>query len=260
VATLLSVTLAPRSNTFMIDKVDSFKLTGDIMKVCKVAQRNRIDCYEWRDAVFERDNFTCQDCGSSGDAILIHAHHIKCWDEYPELRIEISNGITLCSSCHARLHGKQKCNFMKDGVSLLKGRTLSKEHCKKLSEAHKGKKLSLEHREKLKGRTPWNKGTKGIVVSGMKGKTQSAEARKKMRDAKKGKKLSEAHKEALKGRTPWMKGKRHTEESLKKMSDSLKGKVSWMKGKTHTEESKKKMSESSKGKVPWNKGLRKDVA
>lgn len=228
------------------------------MKVCKAHQRNRIDCYEWRDSIFERDNYTCQDCGSSGDEVLIHAHHIKGWNEYPDLRLEISNGITLCSSCHARLHGKQKCDFLKNGVGWNKGMKLSPEHCKKLSESHKGKKLSDAHKEALKGRTPWNKGTKGIQVSGMKGKTQSAEARKKMSDAKKGKAPWNKGTKGL--MNPWMKGKKHTEESLKKMSDAKKGKVTWMKGKTHTEETKKKMSESHKGRIPWNKGFRKDLA
>ena len=60
---------------------------------------------EWRTAVFERDNYTCQDCGKrsqSGLAVYLHPHHIKSFTHYPDLRFEVSNGITFCSECHKR--------------------------------------------------------------------------------------------------------------------------------------------------------------
>jgi hypothetical protein len=184
---------------------------------------------EWRDAVWERDGYACKTCGYSGDNMLIHAHHVKGWDEYPELRFETDNGLTLCHSCHAKIHGKQVCNLLKDGVSWIKGKKMSEEHRKKLSLAHKGKPLSDSHREALKGRTPWNKGMTGLS-SPMKGKTHSTESRKKMSEAHKGKKLSEEHKNKLRGRPSPMKGKKHTEESRKKMSNKLKGRTPWNKG------------------------------
>lgn len=52
----------------------------------------------WRSFVFERDNYTCQSCNQSG--CYIEAHHIKSWIKYPKLRLEISNGLTLCKKCH----------------------------------------------------------------------------------------------------------------------------------------------------------------
>lgn len=53
---------------------------------------------EWREAVFNRDNFTCQNCGTRGGTI--HADHIKPWAFFPELRFDVNNGRTLCVPCH----------------------------------------------------------------------------------------------------------------------------------------------------------------
>lgn len=58
---------------------------------------------EWRSEVFKRDNWTCQKCkkrSMSNQYLLIHAHHIKPFATFPDLRFEISNGITLCKQCH----------------------------------------------------------------------------------------------------------------------------------------------------------------
>lgn len=52
----------------------------------------------WREAVFKRDNFTCQSCNKKGG--YLEPHHIKGWAQYPELRYEVSNGQTLCKACH----------------------------------------------------------------------------------------------------------------------------------------------------------------
>lgn len=56
----------------------------------------------WREAVFERDGYTCQDCGELGGNL--HAHHIERWSKAPDKRFEVSNGITLCHTCHWRRH------------------------------------------------------------------------------------------------------------------------------------------------------------
>jgi len=52
----------------------------------------------WRKAVFERDNFTCQECGQRGGSLEVD--HVKPFSLYPDLRLVISNGRTLCKPCH----------------------------------------------------------------------------------------------------------------------------------------------------------------
>lgn len=69
--------------------------------------RKRQAFKHWRKAVFERDNYTCRDCGDrsrAGHRIRIHPHHIKLLSEHPELAYDINNGLTLCYTCHQKRH------------------------------------------------------------------------------------------------------------------------------------------------------------
>ena len=57
----------------------------------------------WSLAVRKRDNFTCQQCGlKSTRRNKVEAHHVKSFAQYPDLRYELSNGITLCVPCHQK--------------------------------------------------------------------------------------------------------------------------------------------------------------
>lgn len=60
---------------------------------------------EWRTKVFVRDNYTCQKCGQVGGEL--NAHHIKLFSKFVKLRYEVSNGQTLCVSCHKEVHRKK---------------------------------------------------------------------------------------------------------------------------------------------------------
>lgn len=56
---------------------------------------------EWMFAVKKRDLWKCKINNSDCDGKL-ESHHILNWKDYPELRYEIKNGITLCHAHHPR--------------------------------------------------------------------------------------------------------------------------------------------------------------
>jgi hypothetical protein len=60
---------------------------------------------KWRIAVYKRDDYKCQKCGQVGGKL--HAHHIKEFAKHPELALDVSNGITLCITCHEKEHGRK---------------------------------------------------------------------------------------------------------------------------------------------------------
>lgn len=59
----------------------------------------------WRAAVFERDDYTCQMCNERGGRI--EAHHIRPVRDHKNtlLVFDINNGITLCKRCHLKVNG-----------------------------------------------------------------------------------------------------------------------------------------------------------
>lgn len=71
---------------------------------------------DWRNSVFQRESFTCQDCGTIS-AKRFHAHHIKTlysickqFDFNKESILkskefnDINNGMCLCDECHIKRH------------------------------------------------------------------------------------------------------------------------------------------------------------
>jgi len=68
--------------------------------------RHSVEYREWRTSVFERDDYTCMQCGKRG--VYLEANHIKRFIDFPKLRLDIGNGITLCRPCHDATKGKEE--------------------------------------------------------------------------------------------------------------------------------------------------------
>lgn len=57
----------------------------------------------WRRLVFERDDYRCVGCGirgAKGVKVVLHADHIKPYASFPEYRLDVDNGRTLCEPRH----------------------------------------------------------------------------------------------------------------------------------------------------------------
>lgn len=61
----------------------------------------------WRRAVLVRDGHRCRLDGC-GSAHRLEAHHILFQGEHPELRLTLSNGVTLCRAHHLELHALRR--------------------------------------------------------------------------------------------------------------------------------------------------------
>jgi hypothetical protein len=61
----------------------------------------------WMNSVKTRDSWKCKisnnDCSGR-----LESHHILDWVNYPELRYDVNNGITLCSFHHPRGREKER--------------------------------------------------------------------------------------------------------------------------------------------------------
>jgi hypothetical protein len=61
---------------------------------------------EWRNKVLERDRWVCICCqGRTSKDNPLCAHHLENYKDFPGLRFEVENGVTLCKKCHKRFHG-----------------------------------------------------------------------------------------------------------------------------------------------------------
>ncbi len=68
--------------------------------------RKSLPMIEFKKNCLVRDNYTCQLCGKIGGDLEIH--HIKRFSDFPLLRTDTSNGITLCLICHNKTKQKEE--------------------------------------------------------------------------------------------------------------------------------------------------------
>jgi hypothetical protein len=82
----------------------------DRTKLCRISkqgERRTSVYFNWRKEVWKRDGWGCMLNGDSCNGNIV-AHHIKRWIDYPELRYDIKNGITLCQAHHPRKRAEEK--------------------------------------------------------------------------------------------------------------------------------------------------------
>jgi len=80
------------------------------------SRRNTTALKTWKRLALERANGKCEECGVKGGNACeccgqrtdLHVHHIKSWNDYPELRHELDNAKVLCTSCHRKVHKSHK--------------------------------------------------------------------------------------------------------------------------------------------------------
>ncbi len=97
--------LPETSNPRLLSLFFSIKPTMDKEIRQSIEGRRCVEYKEWRKAVYERDGYTCQLCGSRG--VKLNAHHKMQYAHFPELRYAIDNGITLCVPCHKAIHRRR---------------------------------------------------------------------------------------------------------------------------------------------------------
>lgn len=69
----------------------------------------------WARNVISRDGGKCAQCGSKES---LHAHHVKPYKEHPEIRWDVSNGLTVCAPCHWKIHAVDKANGVNSGKAV----------------------------------------------------------------------------------------------------------------------------------------------
>jgi len=112
-----------------------------------VRERRSYIAKKWRQVILDRDSYKCQKCGCSEK---LHVHHIKEFKDYPELRWDINNGITVCVSCHEKIHSRRFPDWLtgrithEQDIVQIKSRVefkIAKQHLEKLYETHSMKEI-----------------------------------------------------------------------------------------------------------------------
>jgi len=96
-----------KCKSIFISGKNNWKWIIDRTQIKRQLERNNPNDKQWKYNVYKRDGFKCkianEDCNGK-----IEAHHILSWKDYPELRYNINNGITLCHAHHPRKRAEEK--------------------------------------------------------------------------------------------------------------------------------------------------------
>ena len=71
----------------------------------------------WKDKrqyILHRDHYLCQECkkyGRNNEAKIVH--HIKEVEDHPELKLKNDNLVSVCKSCHNKVHPEKGGHYIK---------------------------------------------------------------------------------------------------------------------------------------------------
>lgn len=92
------------------------------IRICK-KKRKSGEYKRWREAVFKRDNNTCQKCGNKNGEMFdgkieLEAHHIFKFKDLLKNNLiqhitNIDNGITICKKCHIHIEAVYKSHHVR---------------------------------------------------------------------------------------------------------------------------------------------------
>jgi hypothetical protein len=103
---------------------NNYQWIKDRTKLCRISkqgERRTSAYFNWRKEVWARDCWKCK-INNSDCKGRLEAHHILGFTDYPELRYEVNNGITLCHFHHPRKWEEEKrlSPYFKNLVSVSK--------------------------------------------------------------------------------------------------------------------------------------------
>jgi len=74
----------------------------DLTEEDRINRRNIPEYKEWAKKIKKKYNYTCQKCSVRGGTL--HSHHKNGWNNFPNQRYLIINGVALCKCCHIKFH------------------------------------------------------------------------------------------------------------------------------------------------------------
>lgn len=117
------------------------------MKIKLTSRKNldNVKYQQWRAGCLIRDRYQCRECGyKEDDGAFLEVHHIKNYNDYPNLRYELRNGITLCRECHIKTDDYGSKAMFSDNEDYKTTKQM-KSYLKKLSKDNAGIGYSTTH-------------------------------------------------------------------------------------------------------------------
>lgn len=79
---------------------------------------------KWKDKrakILRRDNYICMNCSKYGKTTpATTVHHIYPYEQFPKLKLNSINLISLCEKCHNEMHNRTNHEITKKGKELQK--------------------------------------------------------------------------------------------------------------------------------------------